>query len=163
MTTKSEKKGNKKAKTEKPEKYAEETKKKLKAIAGKNGVKPKTPEQVEQELAAAVKGAEAERLAQERTIVDLRPDRRSAKKAAGPKPEKAGKRYSIRQLIIETITANPAATNAEMIAAVRKEFPESAFKDTHAAWYRSQARKGSLTGARIPMPAMGRKQSKASD
>ena len=41
---------------------------------------------------------------------------------------------------------NSAATNAEMIAAVKAEFPESAFKETHAAWYRSQARRGLLTG-----------------
>ena len=48
---------------------------------------------------------------------------------------------TIKQLVIETLSANSSATNDEMIAAVKKEFPKSAFKDTHAAWYRSQARK----------------------
>lgn len=64
-------------------------------------------------------------------------------------------------MVIETLAKNSAATNDEMIAAVKKEFPKSAFKDTHAAWYRSQARKGLLTGTPIEIPAMSRKQSPA--
>ena len=76
---------------------------------------------------------------------------------------KASRKRTIRQVVIETITANAAVINAEMIAAVKKEFPESAFKDTHAAWYRSQARKGSLTGTPISIPVIGRKQYKTSD
>ena len=78
------------------------------------------------------------------------------------KPEAEPKR-TIRQVIIETIGANSAATNDEMIAAVKAEFPKSAFKDSHAAWYRSQARKGLLTGAPLVIPAMGRKQPKTAD
>jgi hypothetical protein len=50
-----------------------------------------------------------------------------------------------------------------MIAAVKAEFPKSAFKDSHAAWYRSQARKGLLTGMPIVIPAMVRKQSKTAN
>jgi hypothetical protein len=69
------------------------------------------------------------------------------------------RKRTIRQLVIETLAANSAVTNAELIGAVKAEFPESAFKDTHAAWYRSQARKGLLTGAPIAIPAMSRKQS----
>ena len=79
-----------------------------------------------------------------------------------PKPEAEPKR-TIKQVVIETIAANSVATNAEMIAAVKKEFPKSAFKDTHAAWYRSQARKGLLTGKPIAIPAVVRKQSKTSN
>ncbi len=69
--------------------------------------------------------------------------------------------HTIKQLVIEIIAKNSAVTNAEMIAAVKKEFPKSAFKETHAAWYRSQARKGLLTGTPILIPAMSRKQSTA--
>jgi len=86
------------------------------------------------------------------------------KPASEPKTAKAGKaaverKRTIRQLVIETLAANIAVPNAEMIAAVKAEFPESAFKDTHAAWYRSQARKGLLTGTPIVIPAVSRKQS----
>ena len=70
---------------------------------------------------------------------------------------------TIKQVIIETIGANSAAANDEMIAAVKAEFPKSAFDGRHAAWYRSQARKGLLTGAAVTIPAMGRKQSKTAD
>ncbi len=73
-------------------------------------------------------------------------------KAAALKPA-APKKRSIRQVIIELITANPGASNDEMIAAAKKEFPESAFKATHAAWYRSQAKRGLLTGTKIEIPS----------
>jgi hypothetical protein len=78
------------------------------------------------------------------------------------KPETEPKR-TIKQVVIETIAANSGVTNDEMIAAVKAEFPKSAFKDSHAAWYRSQARKGLLTGTPIAIGALGRKQSKASN
>jgi hypothetical protein len=78
------------------------------------------------------------------------------------KPETEVKR-TIKQLVIEAIGANNAVTNEEMIAAVKAEFPKSAFKDTHAAWYRSQARKGLLTGTPIAIPAHARKQSKTAN
>ena len=105
---------------------------------------------------------------QERTE-DRQSSPRTAKRRSPPhrqrkteKPEAEPKR-TIKQVVIETIAANSVATNDEMIAAVKAEFPKSAFKDTHAAWYRSQARKGLLTGTPIAIPAMGRKQSKASN
>jgi len=82
----------------------------------------------------------------------------AAKTMKAAKPTAESKR-TIKQLVIETLARNSAATNDEMIAAVKKEFPKSAFKDTHAAWYRSQARKGLLTGTPIAIPAMSRKQS----
>ena len=87
-------------------------------------------------------------------------------KAAAAKITKAVKpaaepKRTIKQLVIEALAKNSAAMNDEMIAAVKKEFPKSAFKDTHAAWYRSQARKGLLTGTPIVIPAMSRKQSPA--
>ena len=78
------------------------------------------------------------------------------------KPEAELKR-TIKQVIIETITANSAATNDEMIAAVKAEFPKSAFDGRHAAWYRSQARKGLLTGTPITIPPTGRKQPKTAE
>ncbi len=81
--------------------------------------------------------------------------------ATTPKPKAEPKR-TIKQVVIETIAANSVATNDEMIAAVKSEFPKSAFNDKHAAWYRSQARKGLLTGTPIAIAALGRKQSKAS-
>jgi hypothetical protein len=73
-------------------------------------------------------------------------EKSTASKAA--KPTSKTKR-TIKQVVIETFAANNAVTNAEMIAAVKAEFPKSAFKDTHAAWYRTQARKGLLTGTPI--------------
>ena len=88
-------------------------------------------------------------------------NRQKAKKQAQPeRPAKAETpaRRTIRQAVIEAFTANNAVTNDELVAAVKAEFPKSAFKDTHAAWYWSQARKGLLTGAPIVIPVM--KQSK---
>jgi len=91
-----------------------------------------------------------------------------SRKAAAPSKDanstaKPKQKRTIRQVVIEAIAANAAVTNDEMIAAVKKEFPESAFKDTHAAWYRSQARKGLLTGTPIAIPAPARKQSKTAE
>ena len=90
--------------------------------------------------------------------------RQNAKKQAQAKPERPAiaenrTKRTIRQAVIEAITANSAVTNDELIAAVKAEFPKSAFKDSHAAWYRSQVRKGSLTGTPIVIPA--RRQSKS--
>ena len=88
---------------------------------------------------------------------------KAKKPVSEPNTAKAGKaaierKRTIRQLVIKVLAANIAVTNAEMIAAVKAEFPESAFKATHAAWYRSQARKGLLTGAPIMIPAMSGKK-----
>jgi hypothetical protein len=70
---------------------------------------------------------------------------------------------TIKQVVIETLAAKSTSTNGEIIAAVKVEFPKSAFKDSHAAWYRSQAWKGLLTGSPIVIPAMMRKQSKTAN
>jgi len=78
------------------------------------------------------------------------------------KPETESKR-TIKQVVIEAITANNASTNNELITAVKAQFPKSAFKDSHAAWYRSQARKGLLTGTPIEIPSQTRKQSKVAN
>lgn len=86
----------------------------------------------------------------------------AAQAAKTQKPEIKPKR-TIKQVVIETIAANSAATNAEMITAVKAAFPESAFNEGHASWYRSQARKGLLTGAPIAIPAVGRKQPKSAE
>ena len=81
------------------------------------------------------------------------------------KTEKRGteSKRTIKQAVIEAITANNSVTNNELIAAVKAQFPKSAFKDSHAAWYRSQARKGLLTGTPIIIPAVTRKQSKSAE
>jgi hypothetical protein len=87
----------------------------------------------------------------------------AATPAAKTQRSGAEPKRTIKQVVIETIAANTVATNAEMIAAVKAEFPKSAFDVRHAAWYRSQARKGLLTGTPVAIAAMGRKQSKASN
>ena len=83
--------------------------------------------------------------------------------AAKTRKSDAEAKRTIKQVVVETIAANSVATNEEMIAAVKAEFPKSAFKDSHAAWYRSQARKGLLTGTPIAIPTQTRKQSKAAN
>jgi hypothetical protein len=80
------------------------------------------------------------------------------RKAAAPKPET---KRTIKQVVIETLVTNNAVTNDEMIAAVKAEFPKSAFDSRHAAWYRSQARLGKLTGEKIDIPPMSRKTTAA--
>ncbi len=77
---------------------------------------------------------------------------KASKKAVVESPAPESKR-TIKQVVIEAIAANNVITNEELIAAVKAQFPKSAFKDTHAAWYRSQARKGLLTGTPIDIPA----------
>jgi hypothetical protein len=81
-----------------------------------------------------------------RKAIAAAPTVKSRKQDAEPK-------RTIKQVVIETLAAKSIATNGEMIAAVKSEFPKSAFKDSHAAWYRSQARKGLLTGTPIEIPA----------
>jgi hypothetical protein len=86
----------------------------------------------------------------------------TAKSTASKAEKPAGEtKRTIRQVVIESFEANSSVTNEDMIAAVKAEFPKSAFKNTHAAWYRTQARKGSLTGTPIVIPA--RKQSKSAN
>jgi hypothetical protein len=85
-------------------------------------------------------------------------EKSTASKAAKPTGET---KRTIKQVVIETFAANSSVTNEDMIAAVKAEFPRSAFKNTHAAWYRTQARKGLLTGAPIVIPAQARSHSKS--
>jgi hypothetical protein len=73
--------------------------------------------------------------------------------SSAPKIEKPEPKRTIKQVVIEAMMVNNVITNEELIAAVKAQFPKSAFKDTHAAWYRSQARKGLLTGMPIDIPA----------
>jgi len=75
-------------------------------------------------------------------------------KTEKPMPES---KRTIKQAVIELISADNAISNEGMIAAVKAEFPKSAFKDTHAAWYRSQARKGLLTGSPISIPVQSKR------
>ena len=84
---------------------------------------------------------------------------RNNKKAVAESPAskiqklKTEPKRTIKQMVIDAITANNVITNDELIATVKAQFPKSAFKDSHAAWYRSQARKGLLTGTPIEIPA----------
>ncbi len=77
---------------------------------------------------------------------------KTSKKTIAESPVPESKR-TIKQVVIDAITANNVITNEELIATVKTQFPKSAFKDSHAAWYRSQARKGLLTGTPIDIPA----------
>ena len=79
--------------------------------------------------------------------------------AAKTKKSETEPKRTIKQVVIEAITANKTITNDEMIKAVKTEFPKSAFKDSHAAWYRSQARIGKLTGMPIAIPAQKKSKS----
>jgi hypothetical protein len=85
---------------------------------------------------------------------------KTSKKAVAESSAPESKR-TIKQVVIEAITANKVITNDELIAAVKARFPKSAFKDMHAAWYRSQARKGLRTGTPIEIPAQ--RQSKTTN
>ena len=75
---------------------------------------------------------------------------KKTKSAAAVKPEsEVPANRTIKQAVIEILTANPAATNAKMMTAVKAEFPGSAFNAKHASWYRMKARKGDLTGTSL--------------
>jgi hypothetical protein len=98
---------------------------------------------------------------EQKTKTQPKNGKKTIAESSGSKIEKPESKQTIKQMIIEAITANNVITNHELIAAVKAEFPKSAFDEKHAAWYRSQARKGLLTGTTIAIPAMGRKQTKA--
>ncbi len=100
-------------------------------------------------------------------------ERHNAKPALKPKAEKkpkaeqkpkAGKKVSVKTIVREAFVANPAITNDEVVAAVKKARPDSAFGDKQAQWYRWMAKKGILTGTTIEMPrqARAKKKEKAS-
>jgi hypothetical protein len=93
---------------------------------------------------------------EQKTKVQPKNGKKTAAESPAPKtnkPETETKR-TIKQVVMEAITTNNVITNDELIAAVKSQFPKSAFKDSHAAWYRSQARKGLLTGSPIEIPAL---------
>ncbi len=72
-------------------------------------------------------------------------------KAKEDEPAKETKR-TIKAAVIEIFAANAGATNAELVTAIKAEFPESAFKASHASWYRQQLKKGKLTGTKVVIP-----------
>ncbi len=74
----------------------------------------------------------------------------AARPAEKPRPESA--RRTIKAAVIEIFRRNPGATNAELTAAIKAEFPESAFNAAHASWYRMQLKSGKLTGAKVVIP-----------
>jgi hypothetical protein len=91
---------------------------------------------------------------EQKTKAQPKTSKKTVAKSSAPESKR-----TIKQAVIEVITANNAITNDELITAVKAQFPKSAFKDSHAAWYRSQARKGLLTGAPIEIPTQ--RQSKS--
>jgi len=100
-----------------------------------NQARPELNQEKQDEKQKRTKGQE--------TIQEWQKDGHDFRGCKTGKSDSEAKR-TIKQLVIETLSANSSATNDEMIAAVKKEFPKSAFKDTHAAWYRSQARRDCL-------------------
>jgi DNA repair protein RadC len=94
---------------------------------------------------------------------------RKGRKPVETKPAKSAKpsapvgKSTIKQVVVDSIAANSSISNDEMVAAVKAQFPESAFDARHAAWYRSQARKGALTGTPINIPQQTRKSSAESE
>jgi hypothetical protein len=70
---------------------------------------------------------------------------------------------TIKQVVVDSITVNSLISNDEMIAAVKAQFPKSAFDAKHAAWYRSQARKGLLTGTPISIPPQTAKKQQSAE
>jgi hypothetical protein len=100
---------------------------------------------------------------EQKTKIKPQNDKKEIAKSKASKTEKPASepKRTIKQVVIESFAANSSVTNENMIAAVKAEFPKSAFKDTHAAWYRTQARKGLLTGAPIVIPV--RNQSKSAN
>jgi hypothetical protein len=73
------------------------------------------------------------------------------KRVRAEKP-KAEKKISVKTIVRDAFLANPAITNDEVVAAVKKARPDSAFGDKQAQWYRWMAKKGILTGTAIVMP-----------
>jgi hypothetical protein len=100
---------------------------------------------------------------EQKTKIQPKNGKKTTAESSVPKIEKQEPKRTIKQVVIEAITANNVITNDELIAAVKAQFPKSAFKDSHAAWYRSQARKGLLTGIPIEIPSQTRKQSDAAN
>jgi hypothetical protein len=98
---------------------------------------------------------------EQKTKTQPRNNKKAVAESPAPKIKKSKTepKRTIKQMVIDAITANNVITNDELIAAVKAQFPKSAFKESHAAWYRSQARKGLLTGAPIEIPAQ--RQSKS--
>lgn len=82
--------------------------------------------------------------------VATKPKRTRAKKT------KAEPKISIKTIIREAFIANPAISNDEIVAAVKKARPDSLFNEKQAQWYRWMAKKGVLTGTAIAMPKKAR-------
>jgi hypothetical protein len=75
------------------------------------------------------------------------------RKTVKPAAAMPAQQKTIKQVVIDSIMANSLISNNELIAAVKEQFPKSAFDGKHASWYRSQARKGLLTGTPISIPS----------
>ncbi len=89
-------------------------------------------------------------------------------KGAAPKSKKvradkarAEKKVSVKTIVRDAFIANPAITNDEVVAAVKKARPDSSFNDKQAQWYRWMAKKGVLTGTAIAMPRKSRTKKNA--
>jgi hypothetical protein len=89
---------------------------------------------------------------EQKTKTQAKNGKKAIPESSAPKIVKPESKRTIKEVVREAIIENNIITNEELIAAVKAQFPKSAFKDTHAAWYRSQARKGLLTGTPIVIP-----------
>ncbi len=97
----------------------------------------------------AAKQQEPKKAAARRTSKQEKMERLEQEQKA--EPAKEAKR-TIKAAVIEIFAANAGATNAELVAAVQAEFPQSAFDARHASWYRQQLKKGKLTGTKVAIP-----------
>ncbi len=84
-------------------------------------------------------------------------DAASKPKRVRAEKTKTEKKTSVKTIVRDAFLANPAITNDEVVAAVKKARPDSAFGDKQAQWYRWMAKKGILTGTPINMPRQSRK------
>ncbi len=83
-------------------------------------------------------------------------DKGTPPKTKGAEKAKAEKKITIKTIVRDAFLANPAITNDEVVSAVKKARPDSAFGDKQAQWYRWMAKKGILTGTSIQMPTKTR-------
>ncbi len=79
-------------------------------------------------------------------------DKGTHPKTKGAEKAKAEKKITIKTIVRDAFLANPAITNDEVVAVVKKARPDSAFGDKQAQWYRWMAKTGVLTGTAIEMP-----------
>ncbi len=72
---------------------------------------------------------------------------RRTKKASAPKKEGGAKKPTITALVIATFESNdPEISNADLTKLVQRKFPDRAFDQKHASWYRNRFKDKKLPG-----------------